>query len=223
MFELWLQQVRLAGAACKCCGQVDASKSARAFKNPAPILSKPAVRPLIDGSPRSIIEYGAGNLRNVRFLLQKGHRVSVVELLPTIERYRDEYAEFRRKGGVVFTWETSNFRSTSPRKFDIALITFVLETICRPSERRGLLEHCRRSLKKSGVLVLSVRGHRDVVAANASGTPCSDGYSTSGKTFIRGFDLKEISHLLLQSGFTSIRALHSRNPKNPELLHVLAK
>lgn len=208
---------------CACCKDIEAANSARPFKNPAPVLDKSAVLDLLGPGSRSIIEYGAGNLRNAHHLLGRGHRVAVVEIDSTIDRFRKKYQRFSRRGGSVVSWGKPETFRVLRTKFDLALITFVLETICNPRERTTLLRHCRKMLRSNGSLVLSIRGHRDVVAAGVSGQSCSDGYRTSGRTFIRGFDIKQVVDMLEQSGFTQVTPLHQRNLINPELIHVLAK
>lgn len=205
-----------------CCGQINPTNSARSFKRPAPILRKSRVLGLLRNTNTSVIEYGSGNLRNARFLLRAGHPVAVVEIKSTVDRYKRQYAAFLARGGVYAAWGDRAER-TKLAKYDCALITFVLETICDPSLRIELLKHCRSRLKRGGTLILSARGHKDVLTALGKGAVCSDGYKTPGKTFIRGFSLPELTSLLAAGGFMRVTSLHKAEMLAPELVHVIAQ
>jgi SAM-dependent methyltransferase len=206
-----------------CCGQINPTNSARSFKQPAPILRKLKVLGLLNNTGASVIEYGSGNLRNARFLLRAGHPVAVVEIKTTVDRYKRQYAAFAARGGVCAVWGDREGRTKPANKYDCALMTFVLETICDPSVRIELLRHCRSRLKRGGKLILSVRGHKDVLTAFGKGAACNDGYTTPGKTFIRGFNLAELVSLLAAGGFNRVTPLHKAETLAPELVHVIAQ
>lgn len=123
-----------------------------------------------------MIEYGAGCLRNALHLQRRSFVVTVVEYQATRERFVQEYAKFARARGRFLEWPKEMDREPPKTvKYDLAVITFVIETICRPNQRIKLLQHCRRRLRATGALILSVRGIADVVTARSKGIPCSDG------------------------------------------------
>ena len=153
----------------KCCLGVVPQNSARMFSNPAPILRKPLVKELLQANNgRTVIELGAGCLRNALHLQELGFGVSVLEVVGMEERFPSQYRAFRRVGGRVL--------KTLPRlgRFDFSLATFVIETICNSQHRSELIIRVRRSLRPGGFLIMSVRGPRDLLTAHNTGVPCSD-------------------------------------------------
>lgn len=201
-----------------CCKKVRPENAARMFRHPAPILSIRTVANLLAGpSPRVILEVGAGCLRNALFLLGAGHRVSVLEVPRMAERFPEQYNEFARAGGKTL----KNFAG-APR-FEIALLTFVVETICEPKERIELLHAVRSHLKPDGTLVLSARGPRDLLTAQNKGVRCRDGYLTPNFSFARSYTRAQMERLLRAAGFSELQFLHKDSSKEPEYLHVIAR
>ena len=200
-----------------CCKKVRPENAARMFRNPAPVLSIGAVRDLLSGPPKTILEVGAGCLRNALFLLRAGHRVSVLEVPRMAERFPEQYDEFARGGGRI----VKNFAG-SPR-FEIVLITFVVETICEPKERVELLRSVCLQLRQGGTLILSARGPRDLLTAQNTGIPCRDGYLTPNLSFARSYTRAQMGRLLRAAGFSESKFLHKDSSKEPEYLHVIAR
>ena len=201
----------------KCCEKCRPLNSARMFKHPAPILQTPFVRALLKGRPGcKVIEIGAGFLRNSLFLLKAGFRVTALEVPGMEERFPDSFADFRTRGGA-FT-----FRLPRSPRFDLALATFVIETICNKRIRARILRDLCRSLNHSGCLIISARGPSDLVTAHQKGVRCSDGYLTPGYTFARSYTPKQLLKLLSGCGFRRVDFLHRKGAQAPELLHAVA-
>ena len=201
-----------------CCKKVRPENAARMFRNPAPILSNSNVAKLLAGpKPKAILEVGAGCLRNALFLLRAGHQVSVLEVPRMAQRFPEQYDEFARGGGKIL----KGFAG-SPR-FEIAILTFVVETICEPKERIRLLQAVRSHLEPDGTLVLSARGPRDLLTAQNKGVRCRDGYLTPNFSFARSYTRAQMLRLLRAAGFIELQFLHKDSSKEPEYLHVIAK
>jgi len=201
----------------RCCQEVRPENAARSFRTPAPILRKPQVRRLLSDRPGArVLEVGAGCLRNARFLLRRGFRVSVLEV-PNIEtRFPREYEKFRAAGGAVhFTFPPSS-------TFDFVVATFVIETVCNRSGRHVLVRQIFDSLADHGCLITSVRGPADVVTAQATGVRCGDGYVTPNHTFVRSFSRAQLRSFLAGAGFQRLDFLHAPATVAPELLHAIA-
>ncbi len=141
--------------------------------------------------------------------------MTVLEVGRMEERFPDQYREFRRQGGRV----VDRFPGGT---FDIAIATFVIETICKPALRLALLRATHEHMKKSGFFILSVRGPRDLVTAEAEGKRCSDGFITPNLTFARSYTPAQLRALLQESGFRTIEFLHRPWVKAPELVHAIA-
>ena len=212
-----------------CCGGIVAANSARPFTKPVPIFKRPVVKELFSSTPpgAAVLEVGAGYLRNALFLQQQGYRVTVVELAATRTRFIERYECFEKAGGrFVESAQARNGRPMAFRPwggpFAVAVVTFVIETICVPDARVALLRKCRGMLRPNGSLIIAVRGVADVVTANASGVSCSDGYVTPQKTFIRSYTAQQLTAVLKCAGFRSITLLHAKGTKAPEYLYALA-
>jgi hypothetical protein len=200
-----------------CCEKCRPLNSARMFRHPAPILHKQAVRAVLKEKNGSrVIEIGAGCLRNSLYLLKAGFKVSVLEVPGMEARFAEKFARFRVLGGA--------FIHHIPRKrtFELAVATFVVETICDKEERARILRNLCESLHHTGCLLISVRGPSDLVTAHERGRRCSDGYLTPGYTFARSYTRSQLQSLLIRSGFKNVEFFHRKGVKSPELLHAIA-
>src|SRR5262245_34004206 len=85
-----------------CCRVVKPGNSARLFRRPAPVLQRPRVAAILGVRRRlSVLEIGAGCLRNALYLQASRHAVWVSEAPEVQYRFAAEYRRFRRRGGVV--------------------------------------------------------------------------------------------------------------------------
>src|SRR5262249_55724497 len=148
-----------------CCSSVVPQNAARPFANPAPVMFKTRVQNLLtvcEGG--NALDIGAGCLRNSIYLQSAGFRVTALDVPAIEERFPEQYQRFRQKGGRVV------LKKLSERgRYHFAVCTFVIESICRPSERLDLLSAARHALRPHGFLVISTRGPEDVVTARADG------------------------------------------------------
>ena len=76
-----------------CCKKVKPENAARLFRNPASILLNGSVVEMLS-TERTILEIGAGCLRNALYLVGKGHRVTVVEVPGMQLRFPEQYRRF---------------------------------------------------------------------------------------------------------------------------------
>jgi len=133
------------------------------------------------------------------------------------ERFPEQYDEFARAGGKILK------NLAGPPRFEIAILTFVVETICEPKERIGLLQAVRSHLRSGGTLVLSARGPRDLLTAQNKGVRCRDGYLTPNFSFARSYTRAQMEKVLRAAGFSTLQFLHKDSSKEPEYLHVIAR
>jgi hypothetical protein len=187
------------------------------FKEPAPVLQRQAVHALLKQKKECrVIEVGAGCLRNSLFLLKRKFKVTVLEVPGMDARFPENFEKFRRLGGTFVA------RLPTRRKFDLAVATFVFETICDRKLRRKIVRGVCESLTGSGCLVISARGPSDLVTAHGKGRRCSDGYLTPGYSFARSFTRVQLQRMLSHSGFRKVEFLHRNSTQSPELLHAIA-
>jgi SAM-dependent methyltransferase len=221
----------------RCCANISPQNAARPFGRPAPVLGKSAVLERLSRKPKPrVLEIGAGSLRNALFLQRRRLAVTVIELTEVRSRFPTAYDRFEARGGTVvlnsysqhISYTGADRRASYLRlplgeRFDLALATFVIETVCDPAERMRILTAVREHLVPGGALVLSVRGEADVVTAYRAGTPCSDGYLTPHRTFIRPYSRQQLNALLERAGFGAVQFLHKGTTKAPEYLHAIAE
>jgi len=179
-----------------------------------------------------VAEVGGGCLRNALYLLELGLDTTVFEFPSVVARFKAPYETFGNRGGRLVTIDptvpqgngllraarNAQYRA---RSFDFVVMTYVIETICQPETRRGLLRGCRTLLKRGGMLLLAVRGGADVAPAYAKGKECCDGYITPLRTFIRAYSKGQLRALLQSCGFGAIEFLHRTDCPAPELLYTV--
>jgi Methyltransferase domain len=200
----------------KCCANILPHNAARPFKKPAEVLFRASIRGLIKAKKGGVVlDFGGGALRNAFYLQSHNFKVHVVEVKGIEDRFPDQYSKFLAAGGLL------HYAFPKETTFDLALSTFVIETICNIEERKRLLEEIHKSLSSEGALILSVRGPKDLVTAKASGIKCSDGFITPNKTFARSFTRQQLLFLLKTCGFSKIEFLHKGSTKCPEYLHAV--
>jgi len=180
------------------------------------LRSRP-VETLIAALPKgaSVLEVGAGCLRNSFALQKRGFSVAVWEVPTILERFPENYERFRQRGGTLH-FEMPKL------KFDLILATFVFETICDPTVRLSTLISVRKALKSKAPFVFSVRGPRDLVTAEAMGRRCSDGFFTPNLSFARSYTPRQAESLLKDAGFKEWSFLHRKINPPPELLSGMA-
>lgn len=200
-----------------CCQGVRHENSATRFRGPVALVKKCLKGGLLDDKEASILEIGAGCLRNLRFLQSEGFRnLTAVEINKTVERFPREYSLFLKRGG--------RFLPTIPRRerFDHILVTFVLETICPAESRLNLIRDFSMSLKRNGTLLISVRGPKDIRATNL--VRCRHevyGFATTKHTFIRRYTVNEIIQLLTRLGLPNVSS--SNRVQEPRIIQIIAR
>jgi len=139
--------------------------------------------------------------------------MAVWERPDAISRYSKEYATFKRRGGVVLN-------KIHHDNYDIAVMTFVLETICPEFGRRKLLSEAHQMVRKGGRLVMGIRASYDVKTARGKGKYCEigGGYITPLRTFIKPYDMNALSDILKATQF-EVEKVYNQSP----ILNVVAR
>lgn len=104
---------------------------------------------------RSVIDFGAGRGRHTCTLAAHLGTVTAVELEKNIPALKEGVEQCKRRGLTV--WTAGQF-GESKRKYDGALIAFVLHTIPREDMRTALLDTLASKLRGKGTLVAVVPG-----------------------------------------------------------------
>jgi len=200
-----------------CAATLRPQNAATNFTNPA-LSVKRAIKGGYATPGCKVIELGSGNLRNAMYTLRQVAEVRyhAFELPDCIGRFRDNYAQFESEGGIVLT------RSFGRGKYDLAICTFVLETICPSAKRAAKLERLARSLGSDGILVASFRGYPGVRGSKYRRCPAGEGLISPLRTFVKPYSVREAGRLLSTVGLTEVVALQSYRVDRPQNVHLVA-
>jgi hypothetical protein len=180
-------------------------RAARRFSRPAPLLrwwtDKGGLR-----EPADALVFGAGLMVEAEELRRRGWRTDAIETAKSISRRQELYSGFSGRPGCRVLAGFGDAR----KKYDLILVTHVLEFVEDPSERTKILRHLRKRLKSDGYLLLSLRGWADVARAKTQ-TPTGDGIVTGIGTWTRGYSVEEADDLLDGAG---LEATQTPNPKS---------
>lgn len=134
------------------------------------------VLPLARSLPqRRILDFGAGALRHTLPLLKSDFEVCAVEYEQAFEREEASAMLQRAKRRAHFSkliWPRE-FQSDG-RRFDAAILSFVLQVIPEPNERDLVIKHIARKLVDGGVLVYMSRVGQ--ITSEMESRPLKDGY-----------------------------------------------
>lgn len=201
-----------------CAAKLIPANAATNFSNPCKSVTCAIDRGYIRAGQR-ILDIGAGNLRNSLHIYKEVKDVEIYayEIDHAINRFPKKYDQFKKLGGRVVE------KKLETDKYDTAICTFVLETICPKAERVRILQSIRRSLKKNGKLIASFRGYKGVRGTKYTKCPLGEGLITPLKTFVKPYSIPEVNDLLSTNGFTEIQLLVKYRVPKPENIHLIAQ
>jgi hypothetical protein len=192
-------------------------RSARRFANPSPLFRWAEAAGYLDRGRNSLV-FGAGLLAEAEALERLGWRVDALETQESLARREDLYLDFSSRTGNRVLTEIAEARP----KYGVVTATHVLEFIESPLVRRRLLRELGQRLSAEGVLLLSLRGWSDVLAAKRR-TFRGDGVVTGLGTWTRGFSLPEAEELLGSVGLKIVGGPRTSRSKNPEQVRLLCR
>ena len=138
-----------------------------------------------------ILDYGAGKLRNSKYLSELNFDVSVLDTQEQVKGWDLDFV--KKKFSNIYTTN-----SDINEKFDIILCSFVLNVIEDESVRQNILNKISDLLVKNGVAIIEVRGERFVKTAKTIKS-YKDGYilgSGQIKTFQKPYNRETFYNLL---------------------------
>jgi 2-polyprenyl-3-methyl-5-hydroxy-6-metoxy-1,4-benzoquinol methylase len=147
---------------------IDVTRSAPSFSTPGRTLERTLRTALnVAGITKvhTILDFGAGKLRNAVHLLSKGHKVCAVEfeqLFQKSEQAKSLLQKAQQNGSrfskLVFPHEFQK----SERRFDFAMLINVLNTMPVVAERLLVLRYCHQKLRPDSYLLwYTQRGDTD--------------------------------------------------------------
>ncbi len=166
-----------------------------------------------------LLEFGAGNLRNIMHIISELHNnqnCSVIEKEEVKDRFKTKYTEYSQGKGTILSGYDNEI-------FDGIICTFVLETICPSSERTKTLKSLKTSLGEDGYLIASFRGYSGVKGTKYMKCPADEGFISPLGTFIKPYSIPEVITLFLGTRFSNLMFLEKYRVEYPQNIHVLAR
>lgn len=137
-----------------------------------------------------ILDYGAGKLRNSKFLVQEGKEVDVLDTLLQVSRW---HPNDKSLFGKIYI---NNLDGT--KKYKTILSTFVLNVVPTAVERIHILNQSYENLEEGGVFICEVRRESGILK-NTHLEPYNDGFLVGKgniRTFQKPFSEEEIEALV---------------------------
>lgn len=188
----------------------DVTLSAPSFDEPGKLMVSVFNQVLEDIKKQklTVLDFGAGKLRNSLYFLEKGHNVYAVEfeelreseqakrLFENLEQYENRFKLY------IFPHEFI----ADQTKFDLVTIINVLTIMPIPAERWLVLLYLHKRLSENGYLLwYSQFGDKDQRKRCTEENSFGDGYyigkNRKFKTFYREYRVEEIDAMLLSCGF----------------------
>jgi hypothetical protein len=151
-----------------------------------------------------VLDYGAGKLRNAKYLLDKGFSVSILETEEQIRRLKARYGEdiFKPYEGVF-----SPQRLPSS-KYSLIICAFVLCVLQGKIDRLNMVQNIYNLLEEDGVAIIETRTEKCILNAKFI-EPYKDGYligKNKVKTFQKPYTEDELKNLFVENGFEIIQS-----------------
>jgi len=151
-----------------------------------------------------VLDYGAGKLRNAKYLLDKGFSVSILETEEQIRRLKARYGEdiFKPYEGVF-----SPQRLPSS-KYSLIICAFVLCVLQGKIDRLNMVQNIYNLLEEDGVAIIETRTEKCILNAKFI-EPYKDGYligKNKVKTFQKPYTEDELKNLFVENGIEIIQS-----------------
>lgn len=137
-----------------------------------------------------ILDYGAGKLRNAKFLVEEGYKVSVLDVAKQVAKWSNE-----EKGLFEEVFEDGLLLRDY---FRTITLTFVLNVIPHQEIREFVLQDIHNALLPGGRILLEVRREKGILNSKNIES-YKDGYilgSGKVKTFQKPFQKDELTELV---------------------------
>lgn len=154
-----------------------------------------------------ILDYGCGRLRNTKYLIEQGFNVSIIDTDKQIKNQLSNIETLNIKN--YYTCSNINFK----KKYDVILLSFVLNVIPEINDRNIILENSHKLLKDNGVIYIEVRDDNFLKNLKTA-SKFNDGVLTGkgeNKTFQKPYTMSELLHYLTDNKFIIISSQKKSN------------
>jgi len=139
----------------------------------------------------TVLDYGAGKLRNALYLADQGFSVYAADLPEQVSRFRVCPA-VNRLAGILEVGELPGSRLN----VDLVLSTYVFNIITEGAERQRYLDNTVANLRPGGYLLIELRCRRP---HGTCGQGCPDYFNS--QECAKTFSHEELDRLLVPRGF----------------------
>ena len=195
---------------------IDVTTSVSAGLSPSSLVTKSVIPFLKKKQVVKVLDFGAGALRHTIPLLNSGFQVCAVEFQEGFSRpvASRELAKAQKHGNFSKLIWPNQFISDK-RKFDAALLIYVLQIMPIQKEREAVLKHIYQKLKPDSYLFYSSQ-YGQITQADKS-NKVSDGYFRWPKrkmhSFYTEFNAEDTDKLIESMGFKRLKSLGRGGPE----------
>lgn len=140
---------------------------------------------------RTVLDYGAGTLRNSEFLVKQGFSVYAADIPEQVERIVRMDAAFRL-AGILATDELA----AAGLDADLIVSTYVLNIIPESAEKWRYLKNIELNIRPGGFLLIEVRCRRE---DGSCGSTCAHQMTCPG--CVKTYSHDELDRLVAPFGF----------------------
>ncbi|MBJ6724022.1 class I SAM-dependent methyltransferase [Geomesophilobacter sediminis] len=149
----------------------------------------------------SVLDYGAGTLRNARFLAKEGFTVYAADIPGQVERILS-MAGHERMAAILDVEQLERTRLA----VDLVVSTYVFNIIPDPSEKSRYLRNVRLNLRPGGYLLIEVRCR---IQSPDCGTRCTFAHKCS--SCVKTYSHQELDDLVAAYGFRRFSHYYCRH------------
>lgn len=149
-----------------------------------------SVKKFLDTLNSPVLDYGAGKLRNAKYLAKMGFEVSVLDTTLQVNKWSNEDKSLFKE---VFTDKLPETNT-----YNTIFVTFVLNVVPDIEVRKSILHTVHNALTEEGTVIVEVRRNRGIMQSKTL-TPYNDGFLLGGskvKTFQKPFTEEEARNLV---------------------------
>lgn len=148
-----------------------------------------SVKSNVDIVKSPVLDYGAGKLRNSKFLVEKGFSVSVLDIPEQVAKWSDEDKQL---------FEAVYSEKPNDILFQTIFNTFVLNVVPEETIRKDILANIHSLLHPNGTVIIEVRRDKGILNSKHI-SEFNDGYvvgNGSIRTFQKPFTSEYIKELV---------------------------
>ncbi|AJE02171.1 class I SAM-dependent methyltransferase [Geobacter pickeringii] len=150
---------------------------------------------------RTVLDYGAGTLRNTRFLAAQGFSVYAADIPEQIERII-RLASTMPLAGILEAGELGQ----ASLDVDLVISTYVLNIIPEGTEKWRYLKNIELNIRPGGYLLIEVRCRRD---DGSCGSTCAHHLTCPG--CVKTYSHDELDRLVAAFGFRRLSHYYSKH------------